>query len=96
MKQSPVSVDAGGRQALSREVGSKEVCVLLGLHKDQSPLLGVALRVLHQFFQLGAFVKLGNLVEILYKYLSISIAKFKKSEQNFNSLIISRLKAKKS
>ena len=67
MKQSPVSVDAGGRQALSRKVGSKEVCILLGLHKDQSPLLGVALRVLHQFLQLGAFVKLGNLVEILSK-----------------------------
>ena len=67
-------MDAGGRQALSREIGGEEVCILLGLHKDQRPLLGVALRVLHQFFELGAFVKLGNLVEILNKYPSISIA----------------------
>ena len=58
-------MDTGSGQAFSREVGCEEVCVLLGLHKDQSPLLGVALRVLHQFLQLRALVKLGNFVEIL-------------------------------
>ena len=63
-------MDAGGRQALPREVGGEEVSVLLGLDKDQSPLLGVALRVLHQLLQLRALVKLGNLIEILYINLS--------------------------
>ena len=58
-------MDTGSGQPLSREVGREKVCVLLGLHKDQSPLLGVALGVLHQFLQLRALVKLGNLVEIL-------------------------------
>ena len=64
--RTPVSMDAGGRQALPREVGGKEVGILLGLDKDQSPLLGIALRVLHQLLQLRALVKLGNLIEILY------------------------------
>ena len=67
-------MNTGSGQALSREVGCEEVCVLLGLHKNQRPLLGVTLRVLHQLLQLRAFVKLGNLVEILYKYPSLSIA----------------------
>ena len=59
-------MNAGSRQTLSREVGGEEIGVLLGLDKDQCPLLGVALRVLHQLLQLRALVKLGNLVEILY------------------------------
>ena len=59
-------MDTGSRQALSREIGGEEIGVLLGLHKDQRPLLGVALRVLHQLLQLRALVELGNLVEVLY------------------------------
>ena len=58
-------MDTGSGQALSREVGCEEISVLLGLHKDQRPLLGVALGVLHQFLQLRALVKLSNFVEIL-------------------------------
>merc|ERR1719339_882741 len=61
----PVPMDTGSWQALSREVGGEEVGVLLGLHKDQSSLLGVALRVLHQLLQLRTLVELGNLVEHL-------------------------------
>ena len=60
-------MNAGSGQPLSREVGGEEVGVLLGLHKDQSPLFGIALRILHQFLQLGPLVKLGNLVEHLSK-----------------------------
>ena len=66
----PVSVYAGSGQAFSREVGGEEICVLLGLNKDQSSLFGIALSVLHQLLQLGPLVKFGNLVEHLFNRVS--------------------------
>ena len=53
------------------EIGGEEVGVLLGLHEDQSPLLGIALRILHQLLQLSALVKLGDLVEVLNKIVNL-------------------------
>merc|ERR1719474_241053 len=61
----PVAVDAGGGQALSRQISGQKVGILLGLDEDQGSLLGVALRVLHQLLQLGALLELGHLVELL-------------------------------
>ena len=58
-------MDTGSWQALPREVGGEEISVLLRLHKDESPLLGITLGILHQLLQLRALVKLSNLIEVL-------------------------------
>ena len=64
-------MNACSRQPLPREIGGEKVCVLFGLDEDQSPLLGIALGILHQLLQFRALLKLGNLVEVLNKsYLS--------------------------
>ena len=67
----PVAMNACSRQALPREIGGEKVCVLFGLDEDQSPLLGIALRILHQLLQLSALVKLGDLVEVLNKIVNL-------------------------
>ena len=64
-------MNASSGQPLPREIGGKEVGVLLGLDEDQSPFLGVALRILHQLLQLSALVKLGDLVEVLNKVVKL-------------------------
>ena len=60
-------MDTGSWQALPREVGGEEISLLLSLHKDESPLLGITLGILQQLLHLRALVKLGNLIEVLRK-----------------------------
>ena len=80
----PVAMNACSRQALPREIGGEKVCVLFGLDEDQSPLLGIALRILHQLLQLSPLVKLGNFVEVLNKVVKTN----KLEEMTRNSTLL--------
>merc|ERR1719474_126916 len=87
----PVAVDAGGGQALSRQISGQEVCILLGLDKDQGSLLGIALRVLHQLLQLGALLELGHLVELLPHVAASTSNKSDRYEEVVVQKLLSRL-----